>query len=99
MTEYAIALQKSIRNCSSLTEDEKNDLCRMIRKAEPMPPDYYWGHIGSQDRRMMKCAACGRYLRMRKGKDNPEENRFCPGCGQRIDWWVIFREEQNGKTA
>lgn len=49
--------------------------------------------------RVFKRAGSGRYLRMRKGVDNPDENRFCPMCGQRIDWWAITREEQDGKTA
>ena len=98
MTEYAIALQKSIRNCSSLTEKEKNDLCLLVRKDDAMKPERYWSKEGGEERRCFKCASCGRYLRMRSGKDEPEKNRFCPECGQRVDWWKVFREANDAKA-
>ena len=98
MTEYAIALQKSIRNCSSLTEKEKNDLCLLVRKDDAMKPERYWDKKSGEEKREYRCASCGRYLRMRSGKDEPEKNRFCPECGQRVDWWRVFREVDNAKA-
>lgn len=94
MTEFAIDLQKTIRSCTSLTEKEKNDLCLLVRKDDAMKPERYWSKECGEERRCFKCASCGRYLRMRSGKDEPEKNRFCPECGQRVDWWKVFRERE-----
>ena len=94
MNDETRSLLIRLQQCEEwLSGEEIKLLCKLLRKAEPAKPQKYWGTVEGVRHRLTKCPACGRNLRTKKAVEYPEENRFCPGCGQRIDWWRVMKDD------
>lgn len=89
-----------IADASNLEQKEKKYLRKLIKRDSPLTPTRYNGEVDGEQKRFIRCAECGRNLRPISEKRPYEENRFCPACGQRIDWpptvsYHVMKMQQN----
>lgn len=77
-----------------LTEQDRKYIAKLIRRDIPGHIGQYYGATDDGlRRRLLKCDKCGRNIRMLSPKRPIRENRFCPMCGQRLDWETRIKEE------
>ena len=87
------ALLRAISQGEELQPADRDYLIKLVKRDSPVKPGLYNGQVNGEWKRYIKCGICERNLRKPSPKIPVELRRFCPACGQRIDWFTLSREE------
>ena len=76
----------------ALTEEDRQTLEKLLRRDIPANVGTYYGYVDGVRRNFLRCARCGMHLRRPSEKRPIKYSRFCPACGQRIDWYQWIKD-------